>query len=295
MNRYHNTAPQLPLLAEMRLPSPVRVLLLGKSNSDRDNLATVLQGLAAPRCIAEQSHQHERALRDIQAGRYDIVLCHEHISSHVSAMDFLSLLVSTRDAPPLLVLTESSQLGGNASFVFAGANEALPEELATPEALSRSITHTLLRHRQLQTLRKRADHDFLTQALNANTWQEEALAFQGKYTSQGNLVIVTVKVNGLTELNQENGMLFGDRTLVQVADILRRNAGPDSAVGRISGNSFAIIAKPDSAENYISTFEKQLNAQLSSDTKISIGHHPWSEGLSLKETTQLAFNASLKK
>lgn len=94
------------------------------------------------------------------------------------------------------------------------------------------------RRRHEDDLRHRADHDALTGA--ANRGRLVAHLDRGLRRERG-LALLFVDLDGFKGVNDAHGHGAGDRVLVEVADRLRRVAGPDDLVARLAGDEFCVL------------------------------------------------------
>lgn len=87
----------------------------------------------------------------------------------------------------------------------------------------------------------RADCDPLTFLLNRRGFgiKAQELIHRDRGTS-AYLMVTVIDLDGFKLLNDSRGHLFGDRALIAVADILRKQASHDAVIGRSGGDEFLI-------------------------------------------------------
>jgi diguanylate cyclase (GGDEF)-like protein/PAS domain S-box-containing protein len=87
-----------------------------------------------------------------------------------------------------------------------------------------------------------AHHDALTGLLNRRGFQT-ALATQAQenQSTSSEAVVLVLDLDGFKSVNDRGGHAAGDRLLIEVANVLRRTLGPESAIARLGGDEFAMI------------------------------------------------------
>lgn len=102
------------------------------------------------------------------------------------------------------------------------------------------------------------------------------------------LTIIMADINGLKLINDAFGHLFGDKALIEIANLLKEESFSDSIVARIGGDEFAIVSKNKTREevltimNEIRIKAKQINIE---GVSLSI-----SLGLSIKTDSKMTIN-----
>jgi diguanylate cyclase (GGDEF)-like protein len=133
-------------------------------------------------------------------------------------------------------------------------------------AVLRDIT---LRKREAERIRYLAEYDVLTGLANRHTLQvglAEMIASTEK--SSDGVTLLVLGLDGFQNVNDLLGHSYGDRLLRAVAERLKREAGEDGLVARLSGDEFAVAipsaALPypagEFAERIVEAFERPLLA-----------------------------------
>lgn len=95
---------------------------------------------------------------------------------------------------------------------------------------------------RLQSIERQLWHDQLTR-LRSRIGLEVALAEWWKQSRHQNrqLAGVLLDLDAFGKVNEKHGSLIGDRVLVHVAELLKKNTSPSDLVGRFTGESFLIM------------------------------------------------------
>lgn len=93
-------------------------------------------------------------------------------------------------------------------------------------------------HRALHLIIKNSHLDPLTQINNREGFQKHV----GARITRGECYsLVMLDIDHFKSINDQYGHSIGDQALVQVAEVLQKNAGPQSIAGRIGGEEFMVF------------------------------------------------------
>lgn len=112
--------------------------------------------------------------------------------------------------------------------------------------------------------RYKANHDQLTGIYNRNYFYERANA-KLKSEPSANWLMLTTNIKDFKIINETQGDEVGDEVLKYTAELIARNAHPDTIYGRISDDHFAILLKE---EDFNEEIFIKLQANLASITDI---------------------------
>jgi len=104
-----------------------------------------------------------------------------------------------------------------------------------------------------------ANRDQLTGLPNARAFEIEV---DRRFAAQQPFAILLGDLDGLRELNSEDGHGEGDLVLVRLGDTLGRLLGPEERIARVGGDEFAILATlrgKDAARDHANRLEQRLS------------------------------------
>ncbi|WUH97004.1 EAL domain-containing protein [Spirillospora sp. NBC_00431] len=110
-------------------------------------------------------------------------------------------------------------------------------DLSEQAALQRQVAHLTF-------------HDGLTGLPNRSYFEERVREVLSRQTSDGEVAVVFVDLDGFTAVNDSDGHAAGDQVLAQAARRLRANVLADDTVARWGGDEFAVLVQlpPDDGE-----------------------------------------------
>ncbi|WP_089138271.1 GGDEF domain-containing protein [Vibrio rumoiensis] len=95
-----------------------------------------------------------------------------------------------------------------------------------------------------EKLIKDSEEDPLTQLANRRRFTREALSMLSMNSEQSPTHLVLVDLDHFKKINDGWGHVVGDHVLVEVANVLKQHAHPESLVTRLGGEEFALIFPP---------------------------------------------------
>jgi diguanylate cyclase (GGDEF)-like protein len=135
---------------------------------------------------------------------------------------------------------------GHGPFIGGSADsELLRAQLFVGVALITGLVAAALtteRRGAEERLRRLADHDVLTGALNRRRFAEELnrwIAYSNRYGGQG--AVLVLDVDRFKNINDEFGHGAGDDVLVRIAALLRERVRSTDFVARLGGDEFAVL------------------------------------------------------
>lgn len=203
-------------------------------------------------------------------------------------LDGLGLLQAVREDPltqaiPFVFLTARAEHGDRRQGMDLGADDYLIKPFNREELLS-AVRSRLARVQALATAQLRLQgearrllhYDALTNLPNRPLLLERcraALRQAGRNASR--VALIVLGVDGLKRVNHAFGRDGGDRVLCAMAARLDGRvqkaafAGEFDAVGRLSGDQFAILLEGFSGEEYLEGFAEELRALLAAPIPIA--------------------------
>lgn len=106
------------------------------------------------------------------------------------------------------------------------------------DTLGYFVESSLGRERDRSLLERLSYHDTLTGVLNRNAWMRDIRPGTGRF--QRNVGVAYLDINGMKEINDRHGHLYGDNCLARAAQRLRE-VFPEEPVYRVGGDEFIIL------------------------------------------------------
>ena len=119
-----------------------------------------------------------------------------------------------------------------------------------------------INRRNRNNLLFKADHDALTGALNRNAFERIQEA-----TEEGKLAFLILDIDNFKQINDKYGHLVGDRVLIKVVGLIRKNFRADDCIFRIGGDEFVIVlfGIDKDSRSVIQNIFKRINDALAKD------------------------------
>ncbi|HYO58071.1 ATP-binding response regulator [Archangium sp.] len=134
-------------------PLPIRVLLVEDDEDDYVLTREALRPIGSRRMVLEWVETSDRALEELESGRYDVCLLDYRLGSTTG----LELLAQVRQRGwhgPVILLTAQGDDALDHQAMRAGAADFLEKSQLTPTLLERSIRYALQHARTLEALRR---------------------------------------------------------------------------------------------------------------------------------------------
>jgi len=220
---------------------PLRTLLI--AGADHDGLA---DDLAAR--LAEANIEFDRAADPGDAGRrmasggYDAVL----VTAAADAADLLGeiarALPQHAPGPKLILISPEAPAAAIEAAADVGACDVLIGDEVTHQSVIRTLRYAGEIHRMEERLADLALFDRLT-GLPSHVlyWQFLTNAVERARRHQQHLAVMSLYVEGLSELNNRAGWSAGNRALAKIASRLRDTLRASDTVARFSGPKFSLL------------------------------------------------------
>ncbi|MDG1581153.1 diguanylate cyclase [Pseudomonas sp. GOM6] len=233
------------LLHRLESNSHVKILVAEDSEATRHFIRRVLtphlyQIIDA--CDGEEALRILREQPDI-----DLLLV-DHSMPGISGFELVKLLRQKMKRNELIILGLSADAKGSLSAMFIkhGADDFLRKPFC-PEELNCRVMFSLERRDMLRALKQAALFDALTGLYNRRAFYEQGLELLRQTKKAGrDISVAMIDLDHFKRINDEHGHASGDAALVQFARALRK-AFPDTLLGRLGGEEFALISTLDGA------------------------------------------------
>lgn len=136
----------------------------------------------------------------------------------------------------------------------------------------------------------RCNRDTLTGALVRRRFYLDAEKYHSSLSA-----IISLDLNDLKKLNDQYGHIEGDKALISVSDIIKRNTGVRASLYRIGGDEFMILCykfKEEKVQDLINRIYVDLQK---TQYRCAIGYALYSPHMNLERVCQLADQAMYEK
>lgn len=136
------------------------------------------------------------------------------------------------------------------------------------------ISNEMLKHRINQKNEYLSYHDTLTGLYNRNYYNVFRSDF--KKRKPKNTGVIFVDVNELKYINDTYGHECGDKELIHVANVIKKNF-PNDNIFRISGDEFVVICEDTAQENFLKRIESMMADFLTDEQETVTCGSFWTE------------------
>nr|WP_288454031.1 diguanylate cyclase [uncultured Pseudomonas sp.] len=231
------------LLHRLESNSHVKILVAEDSEATRNFIRHVL---VPHRYQIIDAHDGDEALRILKEQPDVDMLVVDHSMPGISGFELVKLLRQKMKRNDLVILGLSADTKGSLSAMFIkhGADDFLRKPFC-PEELTCRVMFTLERRDMLRALKKAAQYDALTGLNNRRAFYEQGIQqFQQAQRSGHNLSVAMLDMDLFKQINDEYGHAAGDAALIGFSRAFRA-AFPDTLLGRLGGEEFAMVSPQD--------------------------------------------------
>ncbi|HWL91967.1 MAG TPA: diguanylate cyclase [Phycisphaerae bacterium] len=201
--------------------------------------------------------------------------------------------LTTADIPVLFLTGVTDTDDVIARCYQAGAHDLLTKPVRRVELVSR--LQVVLRERALREVYKKlATQDPQTGVDNRRqTFLNITDGIISARRDQSDSALVLGDINNLTAVNQRHGYDFGDEIILTFARLLKRFVSADCKVGRIAGDTMAVVLKKttrERAKEFCTRMERTFSS-IAFDAGSSPKHFSASFGVSIYDGKDAAFDA----
>lgn len=192
---------------------------------------------------------------------------------HMPVMDGLSLTKELRKTYSknnlaIIVVSNNSDDETTALFLKNGANDYVKKPFSKEEFICR-INNTIEALENIQQITNHSKRDFITGLYNRRYFFSEG----GKYVEDALLnsksfAVALVDIDDFRHINDTFGQDSGDKTIVNLADILRTSTSKDDIVARLDGDIFCMLLK-DVAKASVLNLIKRIEDNIRTSSIVS--------------------------
>ena len=158
----------------------------------------------------------------------------------------------SKDKMIIIAMTGNSEHLISAKFLKIGANDFINKPFSKEELICR-INNSLDAKEHLDMMSDMAHKDFLTKVYNRRYFFEEIKDF---YKEKVPFAIAMIDIDKFKKVNDTYGHDIGDRVIVTLANILRKNTKGADLVARFGGEEFCVALRNVDKKQAISFFAK---------------------------------------
>ena len=152
----------------------------------------------------------------------------------------------------IIAMTGNSEHLISAKFLKIGANDFINKPFSKEELICR-INNSLDAKEHLDMMSDMAHKDFLTKVYNRRYFFEEIKDF---YNEKVPFAISMIDIDKFKKVNDTYGHDIGDRVIVTLANILKRNTKGADLVARFGGEEFCVALRDVDKKQAIAFFAK---------------------------------------
>jgi diguanylate cyclase (GGDEF)-like protein len=247
----------------------LRLLLVENSPRDAARLLGLLQSIDRPRYEVVAATTRCEALLELSRQPYDVVLLNLDLPDSHGMEAFAQIHEGEFDAP-VLILSPSPNNQEAAQAVRMGAQDYLPKDGVSADALSRAIVHARERHRLLADFQRTSLIDDLTGLYNRRGLMRVGPSLLQTADRMGlSSTILFMDLDGMKGINEQFGRRVGDEVLVGVSSLLKRAFRGGDLVARLGGDEFVVLAVGAAADQAVA---------LASRVELMIKNWSWTNG-----------------
>ncbi len=156
--------------------------------------------------------------------------------------------------------TMSSTIGCLTVYRTTG-DKFIDSELLILNILAAQSTEAIEKTKLLEDLKKQASFDLLTEIYNRN-YIMKRLEEETQRSSRHKLLfsIIFLDIDDFKNFNDTHGHLYGDKLLVDMVNIIKKNLRKNDIVGRYGGEEFIILAPETDKKGGLALTQKILNS-----------------------------------
>ncbi len=220
----------------------IKILLLEDDLDEAEILTSNLSSAERVRFEVTTVQRLGDAIDQLQQTQFDIVLTDLNVLDS-SGLDTFTMLHAQVPNIPIIVMTGMADEELALQAVGAGAQDFLVKGHYSTDLIVRSIRYAMERNRMSTLLVEQSLRDQLTGLYNRRGFF--ALAEQTLKVAERNkqdVFFYFIDVDGLKKINDEFGHEQGDRTLIEVAEILHESFRASDLIARFGGDEFVALA-----------------------------------------------------
>ena len=225
------------------LPSPVHVLLIEDSPSDRVLIERALERGAVGPFELTHAPRLEDGRQWLLRRHFDCVLLDLTLPD-ATGLQTVEGVHQAAPELPIVVLSGLDDDGMAVASLDHGVMDYLTKARADADGLWRAVLYAMQRKRSELKLRHRALHDPLTDLANRSLFVERlTLALARTARSSRQVAVLFLDLDRFKWVNDTFGHQIGDQVLIEVAERLRAALRPTDLAARLGGDEFLVLCE----------------------------------------------------
>lgn len=260
-----------------------RVLTIAGKTGALDSIAPRLS-IAGASAVTERVSGPDEAMVALEVSDYDCILF--DVQNHPEpAMELQRMLVAAEIAIPVIAVADNLSSADMVGLLRAGIADCIGADELRIDRVIRAIWNATRAARTQRALKLaesqrsfNALHDPLTGLANRSLFfdrLEQAVALSERQREP--MALLTMDVNGFSDINGEMGHEIGDNLLRELADRLRTGLRRSDTLARIGDDEFAVVMQTGATmKGAEETAQKLISAV---ELPFDIGEHSFSIGI----------------
>jgi len=194
----------------------------------------------------------------------DIILCDIEMPG-IDGLKFLAMLQSREDLKdkPVILLTSHNDISTKVRGLESGASDYITKPFEPEELVARLGVHMQIKtlqdelRRSNQLLLELAQTDPLTRLCNRrNLFEKLEIELTRCFRGEKPLALIMADIDHFKRINDQYGHQIGDKILVQVADLLRKQLRTYDMAARYGGEEFCLVLPEISLDEAMDVAER---------------------------------------
>lgn len=220
---------------------PLKVLLVEDDEEDFVLTSGLLSDIESHKVELEWATTYRDAVRALAKGGYDVCLVDYYLGER-TGLELLRAAAGVNSSAPMIMLTSHSGYDVDKEAMRAGAAGYLVKGQISTALLERSMRYAVERSRLIESLRKLASHDELTDLYNRRAMDELLKEEADRHWRYGRpAALVLLDVDHFKSINDAYGHPVGDEVLRWLAQLIRESVRKVDIPARYGGEELAII------------------------------------------------------
>ena len=249
----------------------VSILLIDHDIEEIKIITELLSDSSMINASIQSADSVKKARTILHYDEVDIVVIDANVEG-TDPMDLLDRLNKEKLLVPYIVITDERDENLGIEAVKKGAQDYLVRSELSERTLRRGILYSLERHDILEALYKTTIVDELTELYNRRgfyTMGNEQIGLAKRHNEE--MFIFYIDLDGMKEINDTLGHVYGDRALIGTAGIMQRSFRNTDILARVGGDEFVAMAVRAKTE-FVPVIKKRIEDFVDEENKALDGY-----------------------